>query len=187
MRHHPSAIRASVHQQINISLPNYYIYYLIKNLKIRRLLIFLWLLFPQSLIAQSKSLLEGKWKVFAMQDKDMYINIKTDSVALPSKSNKEDDETKSKQMAALMLQVFGQNIFIFGSKGEFEMLHEGISDGVGIYTINKTKNTIETIVKRNGLTVKETMMFALKDNQLHLTLVWEDDVKVKLFLEKGNH
>jgi len=113
---------------------------------------------------------------------DMYLNFKTDSIALYGEFEGKVDKSQAKLFIEPMKASFGEGFYLFGSKGRFEIIHNNKLDRVGTYLVDKRKSTITTTVKRNGSIVYEKMVFTVKDKILHLTI--NNESELKLTLEK---
>jgi hypothetical protein len=145
-----------------------------------RLLILLGLLFNHLSYAQNKTVLEGKWKIISVQGDDMYLNFKTDSIALYGEFEGKVDKSQAKLFIEPIKASFGECFYLFGSKGRLEIIHNNQLDGTGTYLVDKRKSTITTTVTRNGLIVHEKMAFTVKDKLLHLVINYESEFKLTL-------
>jgi hypothetical protein len=144
-------------------------------------------------IGQTKTSIDGKWKLIKMSDEEMTMNMKTDSLLFSDELNEkmtpEKDSTDiKKQTQAMMNAIFSNCVMIFKKDGSFLQFFIIGSDTTvdrgtytidqknrGIYTLNNETNTLKSTPgpKKN----KTGMHFFIKGKELHMDLAGESNLR----------
>jgi hypothetical protein len=141
------------------------------------------LLLSRLLVAQHLPTLEGKWQIISLSDQEMTLNFKTGSITYSPDVKFGTDSAGITAVFSALGQMMRDYVYVFGTDGYFESLHNGISDGKGSYTVSNKDSVMTTVVNRNNLIVNEKMKFYIKDKQLYISPMTED-FPVKLVFEK---
>jgi hypothetical protein len=157
--------------------------------KVKKLLLLAIFFTFQHSFSQSNTSIEGKWRILAISDHEMYYNIKKDSLWLSEETMQSLDSTLSietlTELHKRLWQGAKNSFLIFGKKAAYQEIEDGKITATGIFTIDKRTSKLKLDIIRNKIPVKSQHHFQIKGNELHLveddnpdaTFVWEKVTK----------
>lgn len=131
---------------------------------------------------QSKTTIEGKWRIISVSDHEIYYNIKKDSLWLSEKTIQNLDSATNiatlTQLYKNLWKVMENSFLIFGKKGVYQEIEDGKITAKGTFSIDKRKSKLKLDIIRNNIPLKIEHHFQINGNELHLveddiTFVWE--------------
>ena len=141
----------------------------LKSLHMLRLSLPLLLLLSVHAFSQTTSPLQGKWKLVAIHDDEIFINYKTGSDSLSptllAAFENAQDSTNARNSLQLMRYFFSDMVYSFDKDGHFQLLKDGHVMEEGTYSIDNTKKVIKIVEK--GV-AKKGMHFSLHQGELHI-------------------
>lgn len=143
------------------------------------------ILTPAFIFGQAITPVVGKWKVVAIFDEELYINLKTDSISYTGET---EDSAQSVLVITLFKSIMKEFIdytYVFGKDSSYQAINKGTLDGEGKFLIEKRKNIIRADIKRNNIKVQEKFAFTIKGNELHL-ITLDRFTALNLILERVN-
>ena len=93
-------------------------------------------------------LIKGEWKIISVDSGDLYLNTKTDSVAMSEKFKEVfSDSLKYNEVIKVAKLTYNNNIMTFAENGIFTQTYDPKIVWTGTYQINPSESTISVTTK----------------------------------------
>ena len=138
----------------------------------KKTLLIIILIFSQLIIAQEKKSIVGEWKVVSVDNGEVYLNAKTDSVSTSKEFDKIHNNKVSRQDGIAEIRAFSShNEFIFTENKDFKLYldyrrNENTLRLSGTYEIIDQKNMTLKVEGRTKRLMNKTAEFEFINNQL---------------------